>query len=129
MTHKYRIILGVLLCLSLIFNSSIAFALSNRPPRPVTDENGNFVRDPFAEGDAFRNGGLFGPLPDPEWRDLDAIPDEFVEDYEYYGDYYPGEWGWAPRNNRNIFFHKGIYPRDMGFSVDEPHYIAISRRN
>ena len=100
MSQKFRIILSLVLCLSIILSAyTPAFAMSKRPELSSRDSDGRFIRDPFEQGDAFRYGGLFGPLEEP-----DA--------YYYYNRY-----------------KEGVSARDMGFAVGEPHYIPIAREN
>ena len=101
-----RALFGIMLCITLISSFSPLFALSNRP-QTQHDEQGNFIPNPFAEGDALRYGGLFGPLPDP------------YEDSSIQGalSFYDARVG----------FRKGIFVRDMGFEKDPDHYVPITR--
>ena len=99
-----RRVFGFLLCITFISSFSPLFALSNRPPQQH-DEQGNFIPNPFAEGDALKYGGLFGPLPDPS------------EDY-------------GPINPFSMYFSgsgKGMYVRDMGFERDTDHFTPITK--
>ena len=100
----FRMLFGSMLCFTLISGySSPLMALSKRPPVPH-DETGKFIPNPFAEADALRYGGLFGPLPAPE------------------GDLFGSDMIFYPTS-----ISRGIYPREIGFSVDEPHFIPITR--
>src|SRR3989338_6290235 len=98
MKGKFGFLVCLMVCLTLLFTLPItASALTARPPQ---SEEGGFAPDPFSEGDALRYGGLFGPLPDPyEFDPLAGI-----------------------RSYRNP-----ISSRDIGFGIDEPHYIAITK--
>ncbi len=99
-----RALFGLILCLTLISAYAMPLlALSKRPPVPH-DEQGNFIPNPFAEADALRYGGLFGALPDPYEDDL-------------FNDFY----GYTPS------YKPMIDVRGMGFSVDENHFIPITR--
>ena len=98
MRGKFYFLVCIMACLTLLFTLPIiASALTARPPQ--SNEEGGFAPDPFAEGDALRYGGLFGPLPDP---------------YEY------DPLAWLSHRTQ-------IFPRDMGFGVDEPHFIPITK--
>ena len=98
MRKKTVLLVGIVACLLSLALPVTALALSPRPPQ---SEEGGFAPNPFAEGDALRYGGLFGPLPDP---------------YEFD----PLAWMRSFRNP--------ISTRDMGFGVDEPHFIPITKR-
>ena len=80
--------------------------------RPQYDEHGNLTPNPFAEGDALRYGGLFGPLPKPDpienWRIAEKNP-ELVEPL--------GGLGTS----------LGISARDLGFGSGNDRYIPINR--
>ncbi len=122
----FRILFGLMLCLTLTSSfSQPLLALSSRPDFYQHDEQGNFVRDPFSEADALRYGGLFGPLPEPEWKDEIMIPKELQDPnaFNFYDEddyiYYYNKAIWNSRKNISV--------RDMGFSVDENHYIPITR--
>ena len=87
---------GLLLCFVLIVSVPIsAFALTDRPPQ--RDEQGNLVPNEFAEGDALRYGGLFGPLRPPD------------DGMSLFGMNRPG-----------------IDARDMGFERDTQHFRQIN---
>ena len=69
MKEKWTVVIGLMICLILILAlPSLAIAVSDRPKY---DEQGNFVPNQFADNDAARYGGLFGPLqaPDP-WENM-----------------------------------------------------------
>ncbi len=98
MKTKLSAAIGIIVCLTMLLSlPHSVFALSRRPPQ--TDANGNVIPDPNAFGDAERFGGLFGPLQGPE------------NPFETFGMYRRGV---------------GIYARDMGFAVDQNHFIPIN---
>ena len=104
MKEKWIAASGLIMCLILILAlPSMAIAFSDRPKY---DEQGNFVPNQFADNDAARYGGLFGPLqaPDP-WENM-AIAHHNPELVDPFGD---------------------LSPRDMGFAIDERHLRAINR--
>ena len=87
----------LLMCFVLIVSVPISgFALTNRPPQ--RDDQGNLVPNEFAEGDALRNGGLFGPLRPPD------------EGLMIFG----------------IHNREQIDARDMGFEKDNQHFRQIN---
>lgn len=93
-----RAVLGFILCLIVFSGSSIPLLASgNQANFDQRNENGNFIREPFAKADALRYSGLFGL-------------------FELMYDQHVMEWN----SRRNIF------ARDMGFAVDEPHFVAIT---
>ena len=109
MKTKSSILIGFIICSILTLALPTAtFALSNRPQY---DEQGNFVPNPFADNDAARYGGLFGPLPDPDSMDNFVIGlrnPELINPYES--------------------ISRGLNSRNMGFGADENHFIPINRR-
>lgn len=99
-----------LICLTivLIFSSNL-FALTNRPSKPSEDyphdSQGNFVPQPFAEGDAIRYGGLFGPLPEPYgFGEGPSLFQEIAKEAE-----------------------QNINTRDIGFEAEPDHFVPVAR--
>lgn len=109
---KLKWLAGFILLISLTVVLPVStLALTDRPGietnRPVQhDEEGNFVPDPFAEGDALRYGGLFGPLSPPDPWELMVI-------------------GY---NNPHLI-GPPINARDIGFGSDNDRYIAINKES
>ena len=99
-------ILGLTLMLALPVNS---FALSERPLASHEYQNldESLWAQQFAESDALRFQGLFGPLYQA-WGSSQGL--------------YPGMFGYADTN------HNPINARDIGFGSNEDHYIAINQR-
>ena len=105
MKEKWIAASGLMMCLILILAlPSVAIAFSDRPKY---DEQGNFVPNQFADNDAARYGGLFGPLqaPDP-WENM-AI---------------------AYHNPKLANSPVDLSPRDMGFLRDDAHFRPINRQ-
>lgn len=117
-----------LIVLVLILSSlSPAFALTNRPPRPSTqhDEQGNFIPNPFAEADALRYGGLFGALPAPDYPEIIMLPENLLDPYAFL--YFDEDDEMAWRSPFGRIFPNNINTRNIGFAIDEPHFIPIAR--
>ena len=106
MKGKVSAAIGIMLCLALIISLPLpAFALTDRAQY---NEQGGFVPNSFAEGDALRYGGLFGPLEEGSDRwELWAIE----------------------RRNPELTNPFQNWARDMGFGRDQSRYIPINRRD
>lgn len=124
MTHRFRIITCLVSVLALIFSSYVpAFAMSRRPDDVrYHDETGKFIRDPFTQGDTIRYGGLFGPLPSPEWDTPNNLMNPWARSHDYG---YSAGFYYIPGTNQR---GQGISPRDMGFAIDENHFIPIAQQ-
>lgn len=112
MKRKMNFIVGIMICLTLIV--SLPFPVLALSDRPQYNEKGEFIPNPFAEGDALRYGGLFGPLPQEDpWENL-VIENRnpgLVNPFEAYG-----------RGMR-------IFARDMGFAVSDSRFKAINDKS
>ncbi len=112
MKRKVNAVASIVICLTLIVSLPLpVFALSDRPQY---NEKGEFVPNPFAQGDAIRYGGLFGPLQQEDtWENL-AIENrnpQLLNPFEAHG------------------HGMGIFARNMGFGTDNSRYIPINRRS
>ena len=105
--------IGFVVCVALMLALPITtFALSDRPR---TDAQGNILPEtdnPFAQGDAIRYGGLFGPV-----KELDPAEQWILEHRN-------------PEFMPNPFdspFGTHQFARNSGFARDQSRYIPINR--
>ena len=105
--------IGFMICLIAIIILTfplITFALNDGPPK--TEAQGNIIPpDQFAEADALRYGGLFGPLPDPY-------------EHQPMGEMARPMTGLGPTD----VYGNPINTRDMGFGAGVRGFDAINRR-
>ena len=115
MKKKINMAVSFIICLTLILAlPQSGSALTNRPPR--TDANGNMIPDPDGFGDAERNGGLFGPLPDPFKNNP-------------LGEAFPLWPTFGGYDNIRNHARNAIYPRDLGFGTNNSRYTPINDRS
>ena len=108
MKEKVNVTISAMICLALIISLPLsAFALTDRAQY---NQQGNFVPNQFAEGDAIRYGGLFGPLQEAA----------------------PGELTPTALNNPELvdpFAGLRNVGRDMGFGTnDSDRFPAITKK-